>query len=505
MKKLTVIILILALGFGALAGCGDTVIGPAPTQSAQDTQSSGGLVTGPAPSSGTGESVKGAEITLRGDTADFNGGGVSVSGSTVTISSPGSYSVSGTLDNGCIVVNTGEVKGDVTLTLRGASVTCLDGPAIHVIRAKNFDLVLEDGTENYLVSGSADAPVTVKQNGAALFSEDDLDILGSGSLEIFGYLNNGITCKDDLDIKDGMIAVTAVNNGVKGSESVEIYGGSVTIRAGNDGLKATSAKKEGKGFVSIEGGSLDITADGDGISAETALTIAGGEIRVETTGEKNEGSCKAIKAKTALTVSGGTLDLDSEDHALHCTGDMLLSGGTLTVVSRAGKGVAGHGSVEICGSELDIVSADDGIAAEKAIVVSDGVIRLLAGADGLKAGSRNSAGEGTLLISGGSMTVSAYSDPFEAKGGAVITGGAFNGVGSPKTPKGFSSESSQRSLLFHFNGGEGTAAEVWTASGELLGAIEARCGYTCAIFSRPELVPGSYTLKLGTLSATAEA
>ena len=492
MKKLCIILLILALGLGALTGCGDAVIGPAPTAEISDA---GGSTADAGP--------KGAAITLTGSGASFEGGGVSVSGSTVTIASPGSYSVRGTLDNGRIVVDTGEVKGDVTLTLAGADITCLDGAAIHVIQAKNFDLVLEGGTQNRLVSGSEETVSDVKQDGAVIFCEDDLDILGSGSLEILGYINNGITCKDDLDIKDGTISVTAVYNGIKGSESVEIYGGSISVRAGNDGVKSTSARKEGKGFVTIEGGALDIECDGDGIAAETALTISGGEIRVKTSGELVGVSCKGIKAETSLNVTGGTLELDSWDHAVRSGEDMSLTGGRLTISSRGGKGVVSHGSLVIGGSELDVVSADDGICAEESLTISDGTIRLLAGSDGLKAGSKNGTGSGTLAISGGSMTISAYGDPFDTKGGATITGGAFNGVGSPKTPEGFSSGSTQRSLLFRFSGGADTAAEVTNDSGELLGAIEARCGYTCAIFSRPDLAPGSYRLSLGTLSASA--
>ncbi len=497
MKKLTVTLLILGLCLGALTGCGDIAIDSAPT-SAPAAETKPADVIGSVRDDGP----KGAAITLTGSGATIDGGGVSVSGSTVTIASPGSYSVKGTLNDGCIVVDTGEVKGDVTLALAGADVTCLTGPAIHVIQAKNFDLVLENGTENRLVSGSEESVDGLKHDGAVIFCEDDLDILGTGSLEIRGYFNNGITCKDDLDIKDGTISVTAVNNGIKGSESVEIYGGSISVRAGNDGIKSSSAKKDGKGFVTIEGGVIDVVCDGDGIAAETALTISGGEIRVQTTGAVVGVSCKALKAKTLLTVSGGTVRIESEDHAIHSAGDMLLSGGTVTLVSQA-KGLSAHGSLEINGCALDIDSADDGIEAERSVLIADGVIRLLSGADGLKAGSKSGTGEGTITISGGSVTLSAHGDPVDAKGGAVITGGVFNGVGSPKTPEGFSAESTQRSLLFSLKGGANTAAEVWSASGELLGAIEARCGYTCALFSRPELTAGTYTLRLGTLSASA--
>ena len=224
---------------------------------------------------------------------------------------------------------------------------------------------------------------------------------------------------------------------------------------------------------------------------------------MKTSGDVVGVSCKAVKAKTTLTVSGGTLELDSEDHALRSGGDMFLSGGTLTISSRGGKGVIAHGSLELSGSELDVVSADDGVCAEESLTISGGSLRLLAGADGIKAGSKNGTGAGTLLVSGGSTDVSAIGDPFDAKGGAVITGGSFVGVGSPKTPKGFSSESSQLSLLFRFNGAADSAAEVWNSSNQLVGVVEARCGYTTAVFSSSDLEAGTYTLELGTLIASA--
>ena len=100
------------------------------------------------------EGPKGAAIKLTGSGATFDGGGVSVNGSTVTIASPGSYSVSGKLDDGCIVVNTGEVKGDVTLTLAGADVMASAIPgAVHNEAAWEkripifFDYLLRDEKE----------------------------------------------------------------------------------------------------------------------------------------------------------------------------------------------------------------------------------------------------------------------------------------------------------------------------------------------------------------------
>lgn len=102
--------------------------------------------------------------------------------------------------------------------------------------------------------------------------------------------------------------------------------------------------------------------------------------------------------------------------------------------------------------------------------------------------------------------VSAFGDAIDAKSGAAIYGGSFVGVGTAKTPQGFSGQSSQRALLFTLSGGANTSAQVVSdASGEVVGTVEARCGYTYVIYSTESLTGGSYRLVLGTLSASAQA
>ena len=499
MKKRFVLLLVCALCLSLFTGCGDIEIGSAPTPAPAEETAAAGETAAAEEIAGGGVSV----ITLTGTGAEVSGGGVSIDGSVVTIASPGEYSVSGNLSDGCIVVNTGEVKGDVRLTLDNASITCLDGAAIRVEQTKNFDLVLGDGTENRLVSGrEGDAPVA-KLEGAVLFSEDDVDILGGGLLEIRGYLNNGITCKDDLDIKGGTLTVTAVNNGIKGSESVKITGGEISVTAGNDGIKSTSARKEGKGYVLISGGTVAVESVGDGISAETTMEISGGAISVTTTGDRELVSSKALKAKGALTVSGGELTLVSEDHAIHSTSDLAVSGGTLSVLSREGKGFSSHAVLTISGGTIDLRSGDDGIEALSALAISDGEITVLAGADGLKAGNKETA-SGTLDISGGTIKVNAYGDAIDAKTAASISGGSFVGTGTSKRPQGFAG-GTQCSVLFSFPGAADSVAQVQDESGAVIGEIASSCAYTYALFSSPELASGSCRLVCGTLEAAAAA
>lgn len=290
-------------------------------------------------------------ITLNGDSATVKGGGASVKGGSVSINAAGTYRVSGSLSDGSIVVDTGEVPTEVTLILDGAEICCLSAPAIHIKQAKDARIVLQDGTENKLLSGTAGAPVAEDASGAALYCEDDLDIDGGGALSVQGNINNGIGCKKDLDINGGVIAVTAVNNGIRGVNSVEIKGGDVNVSAANDGVKSTAADKPGKGFVTVSGGTLTVSSKGDGISAATELNIAGGAVSINANGD-GEQSSKALKAGTAVSISGGAVQLVSlSGTAVACDGSVAVSGGDV-FISAAKRAFNAAGGCEISGGTV---------------------------------------------------------------------------------------------------------------------------------------------------------
>lgn len=291
-------------------------------------------------------------ITLNGDSATVKGGGASAKGGSVSINAAGTYRVSGSLSDGSIVVDTGEVPTEVTLILDGADICCLSAPAIHIKQAKDARIVLQDGTENKLVSGTAGAIVSEDASGAALYCEDDLDIDGGGALSVQGNINNGIGCKKDLDINGGVIAVTAVNNGIRGVNSVEIKGGDVNVNAANDGVKSTAADKPGKGFVTVSGGTLTVSSKGDGISAATELNITGGSVSINANGDGEQSSSKALKAGAAVSVSGGAVQLVSlSGTAVACDGSVAVSGGDV-FISAAKRAFNAAGGCEISGGKV---------------------------------------------------------------------------------------------------------------------------------------------------------
>ena len=279
-------------------------------------------------------------IDLGGGTPSASGEGARISGGVITIASGGEYRVTGECADGQIVIDTGDEPANVDLTLDGVSLSNASGPALWVKQAKNVHLILAPGTQNLLCSGTeADlAAFDGTQSGAAILAEDDLTIEGEGELEIRGYINNGVTCKDDLKIKSGSLRVLAAGNGLRGSESVEIKGGELSVIAGNDGIKSSSAAKEGKGYITISGGTVAVEAQGDGIAAETVLTISGGTVMVEAQGDGEGQSSKALKAKTGLEISDGMLTLAAVEDAISCDADIVISGG-MQRINTSGDGI----------------------------------------------------------------------------------------------------------------------------------------------------------------------
>ena len=314
---------------------------------------------------GSGEKSTGTSVEFTGTEAKINGGGCSFKDGVFAVEKSGTFTLTGHL-SGSIKVDVGAAQEDVRLIFDGLSVENPQGPALLIQQAKNTRIELKEGSENLLVSGVEGSPFDeANASGAAIYAEDDLDIEGSGKLLIKGYINNGIGCKDDLDINGGEITVSAVNNGIRASESFELKGGKLDITAGNDGIKTSSAKKEGKGFITISDGEAVIQAAGDGLSSAAELNVQGGILTVKA--QNGDG----IKAGRMVNISGGSISAEAADNGIKALTGVKLSGGTVNIVS-AGDGLqAGDKSmdsaknIEQTGGELYVSCGKQALKADE--------------------------------------------------------------------------------------------------------------------------------------------
>lgn len=369
-----------------------------------------------------GSALADGSITLSPDGSTSTDASVRIDGQTVTITQEGTYQIAGTLDDGALIVESGE-NAKITLVLGGVSIKNSTGAAIQIATADDVTIELSEGTTNVLQSGEevdiATATESEEASGGALQSKADLKIKGKGSLTVLGYLNNGIHCTKDLKIKNGNISVTALGHGIKGKNSVTVSGGTVTVTSGKDGITSDETENEEKGFVTIEDGEIIITSVGDGVSAETTLTVTGDVISIISGGgsanaqqktdnmrdwwdfdnsasDDNSASCKGLKAGKALVISGGSITIDAQDDALHTDGDMTISGG-----------------------ECILSTGDDGAHAALSLTVLDGKITVLTSYEGLEANQ--------ITLADGELDITASDDGINANGGSDGFSGGFGG------------------------------------------------------------------------------
>lgn len=198
-----------------------------------------------------------SSLALKGNAITMEGSGATSDGTIITITSAGTYSISGTLDDGQIIFDTDD-KETVKLVLNGAAISCSTSAPISVISAEKTVITLADGTENTVTDGSVyifeDAES--EESNAAVFSKD----------------------------------------------AVAIRDGAITIEAGGDGIQSTNDEDAEKGYVAIEGGTITITAGTDGIQAETGVLISGGTIAISSGG----GSTNSSSRTTPGRWDGGT-------------------------------------------------------------------------------------------------------------------------------------------------------------------------------------------------------
>lgn len=415
-------------------------------------------------------------ISFSGNSIMIDGSGAVIDGNQIAVTSAGTYRVSGTLNEGQLIVLTNDQE-TVKLIFDGVDITCSYSAPVYIKQAKKVVITLAEGTNNRITDGATyDIDDSgVNEPNAAIFSKSDLTINGSGSLTVNANYNNGIQSKDDLKITGGIITVNAVNDGIKGKDCIAVKDGHITVNAGSDGMQSDNDNDSDKGYICIDGGILYITAGADGVQAESSLAINGGDITITSGGGSANGvqktgingnmrewqggpnmqmpggnftvqnntndqnsteSAKGLKAGVALVVTDGEIAIDSSDDAVHSNGGLMISGGSI-VISSGDDGMHSDSTLEIDGGEINITKCYEGI--ESAVIaIDDGDIHLtsdddginvVGGMDGSSINGRpgqnefTTSGDNYLCINGGYLAIDSGGDGIDVNGPITMTGG----------------------------------------------------------------------------------
>lgn len=412
------------------------------------------------------------DITLNNDAILCDSSNVSIDGSTLTITSGGSYSISGTLKDGQIVVDCSD-SDKVNIILNGVDVSCSSTSPIYINNADKTIITLADSSDNTITdsrNAKTDDDTDKDISGSAIYSKDDLTINGNGNLTVTGNYNNGIVCKNDLKLSGGNITVKALNNGIKGSDSVTIKNDvAIDISCDGDGIKTdydTTSNKD-KGYIHIESGNITIKSIGDCLKADTYITIDNGTFDLTSNGGYTNGTShnndmggmtppsdfnpnqdnqnssdtssdsettlksKNISADGDITINSGTFNLNASNDCIHSNSNIIINDGTFTI-NAGSKGIHSDYDCTINGGNIEVQNSYEGIEGTN-IYVNDGTINITSSNDGFNACDNTETATGSngfnvssnayLEFNGGYTYVNASGDGLDSNGDIKFNGG----------------------------------------------------------------------------------
>ena len=331
------------------------------------------------------------QIILDGSSANASSDGVGVTDSTVTISRAGTYRLSGSLEDGQVIVDTQEIE-TVRLILDGVKITSATSAPIFIANAEKVIIILADNSQNSLTDASTYTNIDVEENepDAALFSKTNLTIYGGGELTVNANYKDGITSKDGLLIAGATITVKAVDDGIRGKDYLVIKDGNIVVTAFGDGLKSDEEDDTSLGYIQIEDGNFEITSGGDAIAAQTNVMINNGAFKLASSGGNNEVvdatlSAKGIKGLVSVVINDGTFTINAADDGIHSNGDIILNNGIMSITT-GDDGMHADTSLTINGGEITIEDSYEGIESEL-ITVNAGNLHIRSIDDGINVSS----------------------------------------------------------------------------------------------------------------------
>ena len=270
-------------------------------------------------------------VTFSADGAVSDARGAAVSTTedsvSVTITAGGTYRLTGTCQNGSVVVDCADA---VVLVLDNLVLTNPTGSCIASVGEGDLTLYALSGTESTLRDGTGYVfpDALTDEPDAVVFAKSDLTLSGDkdGICYMIAYYKTGAATKDDLTVTGGNYTVSSIRHGIRGRDSVTVTGGYLAIEAAADGIRTTNDRPGKEGTVTISDGHVTITAGDEGIQSISDITITGGTLTIDST---NNG----IKTDAGkLEITAGTVSITAPDQPViaasteHTGGELTVNG-----------------------------------------------------------------------------------------------------------------------------------------------------------------------------------
>ena len=424
-------------------------------------------------------------ITIQNDTVSIKGNGATADEKTITISEAGTYQFSGKLSEGQIKLKTeGNVNfifdnfslsnskdapivgetGNLNIYLnententvsdqRAANTEEEDNSGVSA-NAQNTEIRSNESTDTGAASNTSDENASTKTDtsedtyDAAIYSENDITISGTGKLTVEGGYEDAIHSKTNLTIENGTYTITASHHGLNAKKLLTVKDGSFDITTVEDALHS-------KGDVTVEKGTIDINAGDDALHADNTLTVKDGTINIKNSNEGLEG--------ITVNVEGGDIAISSTDDGINAAGE-----------------------------------SEDGSSVNYAINISGGKIKIVPGGDGIDSNGDLNVSGGTIIVDGPSNGGNA---PIDYDGTGTVTGGTILASGNSGMFQSFNGQNTQSSIVYYLSGSgnAGDSIKITDESGkEIFSSSDLTQSYNAVLYSSPELENGkTYKISAG--------
>ena len=291
------------------------------------------------------------QIAASGDSIVVTGDGAVAENGKVTIRKAGTYLLSGTLEEGQLLVDA-EEGAEITLVFDGFKISNSTDAPLLFESGSSITLVLKDGSENAVT----DLRSSAEENKAAIYTKSDLTISGNGTLDVTGTAEDAIHSKTNVTVQGGTINLKAGDDAIHADETLTILDGKVTVLESEEGLEGL--------VVDIQGGDITVNASDDGLNASD------GSGSDKAPGQATEGA--------EIRISGGVLTVKASGDGIDSNGDLIISCGTVVVdgpsdggnapIDYDGKGVISGGTVFVSGDSGMFQSLNDSGSTQNSIV-----------------------------------------------------------------------------------------------------------------------------------------
>ena len=291
------------------------------------------------------------QIAASGDSIVVTGDGAVAENGKVTLRKAGTYLLSGTLEEGQLLVDA-EEGAEIILIFDGFKISNSTDAPLLFESGSSITLVLKDGSENAVT----DLRSSAEENQAAIYTKSDLTISGNGTLDVTGTAEDAIHSKTNVTVQGGTINLKAGDDAIHADETLTILDGKVTVLESEEGLEGL--------VVDIQGGDITVNASDDGLNASD------GSGSDKAPGQATEGA--------EIRISGGVLTVKAGGDGIDSNGDLIISGGTVVVdgpsdggnapIDYDGKGVISGGTVFVSGDSGMFQSLNDSGSTQNSIV-----------------------------------------------------------------------------------------------------------------------------------------